>query len=155
VQSIVSKTITQAPPSYACTPAPGVHFDYVNSITLQGRACIAPSTIHVAGLELSGCLRPLTAPSQVPLGEQAILERLAPNSDRIQLHQNLQQPGGLSMALLLGNAYRSDGPVRVNGVDLIPHNGSAVLVLPLVRQLGGSNVGLAAGGSISSRPSPG
>lgn len=151
VEASIMKTIASAPPSYDCVPPRGVSFNYQRPVALG--VCLAPSTVHVAGLEISGCLQPLTSPAQVPAGERAILNRLAP--DTVSARRGPFGGGTLSLAVLLGHAYRANAPIVVNGLQVSPQHGSAVLVLPLVRQLGGSDIRLAVGDLALQTPQPG
>ena len=140
IQKVLSPVVAQAPRFYECSPAPGRSFDVTDPV--RRGLCVAPSTIQLNGVEVTGCLRKLSNAGQVPAGEQAILAQLAPNSFRVAVQRALGLPGGLSMLELLGNAYFCEGLVRVNGVDLAPNGDSSLLILPLVRKLGGSNVSI-------------
>jgi hypothetical protein len=91
-----------------------------------------------------GCFKPLTTVSQIPKAEYGILRVLAP---RGPLHYG---PNDLVKAvngvLDLTDAYIATGPVRVNGVDLIPKSGASVIVAPKEHAIVSSNAAVEIGG---------
>ena len=109
--------------------------------TLTRLGCAAfPTTVMAGGLQVRGCLLPVQSLSDIPAAERGIIENLA-----TQLHIGTDVQS-IDTAISLTDAYKSNGPVEINGVTLTPQNGAAIVIYPQANAIASANASLSVGG---------
>ena len=91
------------------------------------------------GLDIRGCMQPLTSLQEIPDAEWGVLQEQA-KALGIPLTRDAAQT-----ALSLSNAWIAYQGVSVNGVQMNPSAGSAIVILPQIHIIAASNAALSIG----------
>ena len=108
---------------------------------------VANTTIHYQGTEITGCLRPVRALTDLPAKERGILAEIALR----RIHPK-KLTGEFATAWMLGpgldllDGYIASGPVRYNGVTITPKPGAAVAAYPAGKVIASSNAAMSIDG---------
>lgn len=120
----------------------GVGFERVNGrLKPTGSGPCLSTTVAAGPLEARGCLIPITQLSDIPEAERGVVIRIAQQLG-IPLTSDAVQTG-----IRLSDAYisRRGAAVRVNGVDITPAPGAAVVIYPQGNTIASSDAQLSVG----------
>jgi PKD repeat protein len=137
---------------FTCTPAPQ---DTPGDVTAQGGPPAGCATEVQFGLvDAVGCLDRITNASQFPAAESKLLKGLV-GSTSVQncvgcAHDSRATGAQLSAVEggIVGDQdpFVSRRPIRINGIDFVPHDGAAIVLLPQQNYVISSNAAVKLGG---------
>lgn len=130
--------LDKLPPAAAC--GDGVTFAKADTSAKTSAVCSILTTAISAQLEATGCLRKITSIGQVPAPERGILQ-IAANKLALKPTQTL-----VTSALTFSDAYVATGAITLNGLDITPKRGAAIVFWPQLKMLASSDATLGVGG---------